>query len=132
MKLMCITLLLFLASTSIYAEGNEQADNAMYKSALAQFEERARGGDVVAMHWAGAYYYEGRGVEPNYVRAKSYLIKSAAAGIPGSMIYLGYLYSRGLGVKQDCIKAEYWFEASSPSPIHQGWLDELSWCNEGF
>ena len=127
--IIALSILVFLSAPP-NTNGGDLSEDLSLKAELVQHEEKAINGDMVATHWVGAYYYEGHGVKPDYKKAYSYLSLSAKAGVSGSMIYLGYLFSRGLGVERNCKEAELWFEASSPEPIHQEWRNELSECNK--
>jgi hypothetical protein len=51
--------------------------------------------------------------QPDYACARSWYEEGASRGDDGAMNNLGYLYWRGLGVRQNLPQARYWFERAA-------------------
>ena len=58
-------------------------------------------------------YQNGEGVAKDYVKAREWYEKAAAAGESYAMNNLGLLYQNGLGVPQDYAKAREWREKAA-------------------
>lgn len=64
--------------------------------------------------------------EKDYSKAKSYLIRASEAGSTSANNFLGYMYSKGLGVAIDAQKAVYWYEKAA------NFGDLAAQCNLGI
>lgn len=61
----------------------------------------------------GLHYYDGVGVERNYIKAFEWFDKAAINNVAGAQYYLGEMYEKGYAVKQDYSKALEWYVKSS-------------------
>ena len=61
----------------------------------------------------GWLYLNGKGVAPDYGRARALFEKAALAGNTNAMNNLGYTYEHALGVAQDYAQARVWYEKAS-------------------
>lgn len=73
------------------------------------------GDDPVAHAGLGRAYYEGTGVERDYVSALRHFEKAFAAGLPEAGIYLGIMYYHGIGTARDVRRAEKCLEFAAKS-----------------
>lgn len=80
---------------------------------IKELEELAGNGDVGAIYELGQRYYNGVGVDVDYVKARGYFEVAAERGSQGSNYYLGKIYYNGKGVQTNHLKAKEYFEKSS-------------------
>jgi len=92
-----------------------------YKSAFEILQPFAMKGNAAAQFGLGFMYFEGRGVQQDYVEAANWFLRSAQQGYSSSYGYLGPMYSKGLGVIRDENEAAKWFrwDASEGSVVAQ-------------
>lgn len=69
------------------------------KKIFREYLELAREGSSTAQYLVGEAFYQGKGVEVDYKKAKQWLEKAVAAGDESAMFRLGYMYSSGTGVE---------------------------------
>ena len=82
-------------------------------------EQAAAEGDLFAVHTLGQIYYEGRGVEKDWAKARKLFEKAAAAGHTFSMNSLGRMYQRGETVTADpALARRYWEESAARGDIY--------------
>jgi TPR repeat protein len=84
-----------------------------FNQALAMIQRSALGGSPDGQRLMGDAYVQGWGVPKDYLRARQWYEKSAAAGNTLAMIRIGLLFEQGWGVPQDYLRAREWFEKSS-------------------
>jgi uncharacterized protein len=75
--------------------------------------EKAQAGDVAAMVKLGGMYKNGKGVPQDFVKAREWYERAAAANSPSAMNNLGILFDEGKGVAQDFVKAREWYEKAA-------------------
>ena len=87
------------------------------KTTEQQFFERAKklaeNGNGVAEDIVGLCYLNGLGTSREYLKAREWFERSAAAGVPRAMLDMGYLYHFGRGVPVDFSKALEWYERAA-------------------
>lgn len=84
------------------------ATNTSYQ----ELYRKAERGDAVAQYNLGTAYYEGDGVNQNYVEAIKWWRKAALQWFSAAQYELGCAYSNGEGVKQDYVMAYMWFSVA--------------------
>ncbi|PWG73688.1 hypothetical protein DF186_21760, partial [Enterococcus hirae] len=62
-----------------------------------------------AMHNLAVLYADGRGGEPDFVKAAEWFTQAAELGLVDSQYNLGVLYARGLGIPRNLGEAYKWF-----------------------
>ena len=97
---------LFIANSSSAKEIGNMDFNELYKLAIEQNDARAQC-DL------GMMYFEGNGVEQDYIKAKQWFEKSAQQGDAYARFRLGVIYEDGTGVEQDYTKAKQWYEQAA-------------------
>lgn len=80
---------------------------------IKELEGLASNGDVGAIYELGQRYYEGKGVNVDYSKAKGYFEVASERGSEGANYYLGKIYYNGNGVQTNHLKAKEYFEKSS-------------------
>jgi len=76
-------------------------------------------GDIFADHTLGQAYYEGRGVDKDWVKARKLFEKAAQAGHTFSMNSLGRMYQRGETVDADpALARRFWEESAARGDIY--------------
>ena len=78
--------------------GGEEWQSPQKQSRIAKLAEEARNGDVDAMRQMGIFSMRGQGVKPSARVAAQWLKKAAERGDSRSMMYLGDMYRKGMGV----------------------------------
>ena len=99
-----------------------------FDTALPIIREIAEAGDARAQHDLGWAYYQGIGLEKNYVQALSWFTKAAEAGDKSASYYVGEIYYNGFGtVEADKEKAIIWFKRASESGVKEAaqYLDKI-------
>ena len=87
-------------------------------------KQASAAGDVYADHTLGQAYYEGRGVEKDWVEARKLFEKAAQAGHTFAMNSLGRMYQRGETVAADpALARRFWEESAARGDIYG--LDNL-------
>ena len=75
--------------------------------------EKALAGDADAQYELGVCYYNGNGIEQNYVEAVKWYRKSAEQGDANAQCCLGYCYEYGRGVDQNYTEAVKWYRKAA-------------------
>ena len=75
--------------------------------------KKAMEGDAVAQNRLGVRYYDGKGIEQDYVEAVKWYRKSAEQGNSSAQNRLGVCYYKGNGVEQDYVEAVKWQRKSA-------------------
>lgn len=70
-------------------------------------------GDLEAMTGLGLMYFEGKGVQQDFVRALELLQRPAEAGYPHAQYALGRIHEDGLGVTQSEAQALEWYRRAA-------------------
>lgn len=80
--------------------------------------------EALSLFELGQMYYNGKGVEKDFQKAKNYFELSAAEGYGLAQLWAGYMYYKGLGGIQDYQKAKEYFELSLEKDISgaNNWL----------
>ena len=84
--------------------------------AMGEFEEllkRSKQGDLDAQIELGNCYYNGKGVEQDYLEAIKWYLKAANQGNASSQDMLGDCYYNGKGVEQDYLEAVKWYSKAA-------------------
>ncbi len=76
-------------------------------------ETAAAKGYAPAMSNLGAYYYYGRGIPQDYVKARFWIERGAEAGDLRALNGLGMIYFDGFAVERDYVKAREWLEKAA-------------------
>src|SRR5690625_6853155 len=61
----------------------------------------------------GSMYYNGQGVQQDYMQALQWFKKAAQQGYDIAQINLGSMYAHGQGVQQDYMQALQWFKKAA-------------------
>jgi hypothetical protein len=79
----------------------------------------------------GNLYFSGNGVPKDYVEARKWYEKSAAAGNALAMNNLGFIYENGNGVPVDYAEARKWYEkaAAAGNEVAKANLKKLEGSN---
>ncbi len=85
-----------------YARGSRWYYRTRYDLALNSWEPLAKSGDCDAQLRYGLLYFQGMGVQKNYITAIMWWTKAANQGQPRAQIALGDLYYQGPGSKARC------------------------------
>lgn len=83
------------------------------EEALKRCHALAEQGNVEAQYTLGHMYYEGIGVEQNYLEAAKYYALSAEQGSADAQYILGIMFDRGLGVSQNYEKASIFYQLAA-------------------
>lgn len=87
-------------------EANIAAEELNERERIIQtWEEAAAKGDVLAQYDLGNMYYEGSGVDQDYVKAREYFTLAAEQGNADAQHNLGVIYSMAQGTRQDLPQA---------------------------
>lgn len=76
----------------------------------AHYEKSANAGDPDAMYRLGMAYFDGRGVERDYLEAFKWFQRAAQKGHVFAISMTGTCYYKGIGVEQSKTEAEKWFQ----------------------
>ncbi len=85
----------------VYLTDNKEKAQKAFEDVLALDAQ----GVEEACLYAGLFYYEGFGTEPDYDKAVLYLQRAVDLGYIAAMRDLGLCYYDGVGVEEDCVKA---------------------------
>lgn len=98
-------------------EGLEAASSGNYAKAVAEIKPLADKGDVLAQYYMGYFNHYGYLTgKPDHVEAAKWFHKAAEQGEPRAQNYLGMIYEKGDGVKQDPVVAHMWRSISAANP----------------
>ena len=92
-------------------------DMGEYSSARKKFRTLAEKGHAGAEFMLGVMRFYGKGVKANDALAAIWFYKSAIKGNPTSQLAFGSLHIRGLGVRQDLVKAYGWLSLAANRAI---------------
>ncbi|PKK69082.1 kinase-like protein [Rhizophagus irregularis] len=97
-----------------YFYKNGIAINKNIKKSLYWYEQAANSGNVIAMHYLGNCYKDGKnGVKKDYNKAFELFKQSAIEGYTSGMTSLGYCYDNGIGTEEDKQKAFELYQKSA-------------------
>lgn len=91
-------------------------------------------GNLAAQVRAGVMLRDGLTGDPDYHAARGWFEKAAKRGFPKAQFYMGDLYDRGLGVRQDFVRAAEWYRVAAGfgrSPESEFALGELFYYGRG-
>ncbi|MDE6686168.1 MAG: sel1 repeat family protein [Lachnospiraceae bacterium] len=92
-------------------------DEEEYEAALEDYIKASEGTERLfissAMSNVGWMYFEGKGIEQDYVTAMEWYEKAADLGNMYAMINIGDMYCEGYGVEQDYEMALEWYEKAA-------------------
>eukprot|EP00729_Bicosta_minor_P032586 gene32586-biopygen10500 len=90
------------------------SDDENFKRLWKVVHDRSPGRHTPAAQYnLGTMYYNGNGVEQDYVKAAKWYRRSAKAGHAKAQNNLGLMYDTGKGVQQDHVEAAKWFRKSA-------------------
>ncbi len=89
----------------IYDTITENNLNMAILEAIVLKSSKADKGDASAQYKLGVMYYNGRGVEQDYLKAVEFYQKAADQGHLNALSSLGIMYDKGIGVERDYSKA---------------------------
>lgn len=87
--------------------------SAATDSNVREYRARAAQGDAIAQYSLGACYWNGQGVDRNFVEAAKWFRKAADQGNTLAQSALGYFYYAGEGVEQNYAKAVQWWRRAA-------------------
>ena len=67
----------------------------------------------MAQYNLGVCYYEGEGVERDFVKAFELFKKAAEKDVEGAQYNLAVMYEKGQGTKKDIKQAKYWYSRAA-------------------
>jgi TPR repeat protein/tRNA A-37 threonylcarbamoyl transferase component Bud32 len=109
------------------AEARRRAEEARLDAERRSVDEKAlRAAQAERDFQEGERYLYGRGVLPDYAKAREGYEKAAAAGHSGGMVGLGWLNQSGRGVARDYAKAREWYEKAAAGGNSAG-MANLAW-----
>ena len=91
----------------------EQSQFMKFSPDLLEEIREAKRGDAEAQFRLGERYYNGKGLEKDYIEAVRWLLKSAEQGNDSAQFFIGKCYNDGNGVEQDYDKAVQWYYKSA-------------------
>ena len=103
---------LFLTAGLLCPCAHAQQDESRRSRFLA-VEAKAKQGDAAAQYNLGVCYYNGIGVEKDYVEAVKWYRKAADQGRARAQSTLGVRYANGEGVEKDYVEAVKWFRKAA-------------------
>ena len=83
------------------------------RSRFLAVEAKAKQGDAAAQYNLGVCYYNGIGVEKDYVEAVKWYRKAAEQGRARAQSTLGVRYANGEGVEKDYVEAVKWYRKAA-------------------
>jgi len=92
-------------------------DMGKYRVARKNFLTLAEKGHAGAEFMLGVMRFYGRGVKANDALSAIWFYKSAIKGNPTGQLALGSLHIRGLGVRQDLVRAYGWLSLAANQAI---------------
>ena len=92
-------------------------DMGKYRVARKNFLNLAEKGHAGAEFMLGVMWFYGRGVKANDAISAIWFYKSAIKGNPSGQLAFGSLHIRGLGVRQDLVKAYGWLSLAANQAI---------------
>ena len=75
--------------------------------------EAAKQGNAEAQYRLAYSYFEGNGVEKDYVEAYKWFRKAAEQGNADAQSMVGYCYFCGIGVEKNLVEAYKWFRKAA-------------------
>lgn len=72
--------------------------------------EKAIEGNPLSMNYIGRCYFNGDGVEQDYIKAFKWHYKAAVLGVPNSQYLIGVMYAHGTGVEKNEDESFKWFQ----------------------
>ena len=103
---------LLLAAGLLCPCAHAQQDEAARSRFLAR-EAKAKQGDAGAQFTLAVCYYQGDGVEKDFVEAVKWFRKAAAQGDAAAQYNLGVCYANGTGVEKDFVEAVKWYRKAA-------------------
>ncbi len=94
-----------------YILEHQDIENAVQESSMAVkwFRQAAEQGMAKAQYNLALCYYNGKGIEKDYVKATEWYSKAAEQGYAEAQHNLGACYYNGKGVENDSVKAAEWY-----------------------
>ena len=102
-----------------FEDGVAAAKRGDYATAHREFGPLAEAGDPQAQHNLGVMYYNGRGVERNFIEAAKWFRRAAERGVAEAQSSLGYMYQKGEGITQDYAQSTRWYRKAAEQGF--GW-----------
>lgn len=113
----------------LYQDGIKYRDAGDFEMAFALFTSAANQNHANAQFQLGYSYDIGRGCKQDYVQARQWYEKAAAAGLSGAQNNLGSLYLNGQGVAKDDAKAYELFKKAADQGSYFG-KSNIAYCYE--
>lgn len=111
--LSCVLAVCLLGLFPVLTTAQDLAAGLSDGLALYPLRLQAEKGDAAAQFNLAQTYYEGRGVEPDYVQAAVWYRKAAEQGMAAAQLNLGSMYYSGHGVTQDRVQAVVWYRKAA-------------------
>lgn len=92
---------LFLMAYLFFLEGNENADETLYRQSYALLEKAAEEGSSDAVFYLGILSYEGLGTPQDYIKSKEYFESLVDSNNAEALFYLASIYDDGLETEKD-------------------------------
>jgi TPR repeat protein len=121
------------------ATGSDKAELSLYEvnrhNPVDWLVRAAEHGNAIAQGWLGQLYaYHGMGVPHDMAQARHWLQKAASQGVWQSQLMLGSMYSSGMGVPLDNVRAYMWYslvitnvsadqDAKKQAAEHRDWAE---------
>ena len=115
-----LSTIIFFLPRLVHADFNNAViayDTGKYRVARENFLALAEKGHAGAEFMLGVMRFHGRGVKANDGLAAIWFYKSAIKGNPTGQLAFGSLYIRGLGVRQDLVKAYGWLSLAARQAV---------------
>jgi TPR repeat protein len=108
-----------LMSPEVFAESLEDGyaawNDGDYSTALREWQPLAEEGDVDAQSAVGFMYFNGQGVQQDYVQAAAWYRRAARQGNALAQNNLALMYANGNGIRRDDVRALMWFTLAAES-----------------
>jgi uncharacterized protein len=135
-RLLFVFLLMLVSmpsSAQDYFKGLNAFSRGDFETALAEWQPLANNGHPSAQTFLGDMYYDGKGVERDFVKAFTWYRRAAEKNYTLAQIKLGRMYDVGRGVLENDIEATKWFRraAEKGDPVGQHHLGDMYRVGQG-
>jgi len=98
---------------SVTFAGDRAQEQGAFAKAEQAYRRGAEHGDLNAKNNLGLMYFQGWGVQRDYVEAAKWWRQAAEQGHKKAQANLGIMYAKGLGVPQNIVASYMWAELSA-------------------
>ena len=99
---------------SLYQQAEQHYKEKKYEEARKEYERLAKIDSAKQCQYRlGDMYFQGKGGEQDYLKARKYFEQSAESGNADAQNNLGYMYTFGIGLKTDFYLARKWLAMAS-------------------